>query len=150
MEKSYHSDNLKDTKKFAEQVANWIRKKEFKQQALVVALVGDLGAGKTTFVQHLGKVLGVEEKILSPTFVILKKFSPKESSFNTLYHIDCYRTEKPEELLKLNFEEIISDPNNLVIIEWADKIKSILPNHYLKLNFEVTGKGKRKIKTEII
>lgn len=150
MKKSYHSDNLKDTKKFAEQVADWINEQESKQQALVVALVGDLGAGKTTFVQHLGNTLGVEEKILSPTFVILKKFSLKYSSFDTFYHIDCYRTEKPEELLKLNFEEVVSDPDNLVLIEWADKIESILPNHYLKINFEVTGKGKRKIKTEII
>jgi len=143
--KTYYSENAEETKELANQLAQWIADQELRQEALVLALTGELGAGKTTFVQGLASFLRVEGKILSPTFVILKKFNISVSDFETFYHIDCYRIGNPEEILKLDFKEIVENPKNLVVIEWADKIKSILPEHYLKLNFEVYDKKKRKI-----
>jgi tRNA threonylcarbamoyladenosine biosynthesis protein TsaE len=117
-----------------------------RRSALIIGLEGDLGGGKTTFVQGFAKGLGIKEKILSPTFVILKKFSiPKffitpraeEPKFKIFYHIDCYRIQGSQELLDLGFREIISDPKNIVIIEWADRVLEILPKDtiFLKFNF---------------
>ncbi len=149
MKKTYHSENLTEAEELAKQVAQWIVEQK-KEKALVLALVGELGSGKTTFVQNLAEALGIKEKVLSPTYLILKKFDFPQSSFTTFYHIDCYRIEEPEELLKLGFEEIVNNPENVVVIEWADKIRSVLPDHYLKLNFEVTGEEKRKINIKSI
>ena len=144
MKKTYYSENLNDTEKLAEQIAEWATEQKLNKQASVIALEGELGSGKTTFVQSLGKKLGIEKKILSPTFVILKKFKLNKT-FDKFYHIDCYRIETPEELLKLDFKEIVNDPDNIVIIEWADKVKSILPDNYLKLKFKVQGKNEREV-----
>lgn len=149
MKKTHHSKNLEETEELAQRVARWIVKQKPNQKALVLALTGKLGSGKTTFVQDLAQSLGVEEKILSPTFVILKKFDLPSLNFETFYHVDCYRIEDPEELLKLGFEEIVQDPQNVVVIEWADKVKSTLPSHYLKLDFEVEGR-ERKINIKSI
>jgi len=119
--------------------------------AIIIGLDGDLGGGKTTFVQGFAKGLGIKEKILSPTFVILKKFSIppttrlREHEFKTFYHIDCYRLEDPKDILDLGFKEIISNPENIIIIEWADKIKKILPKQAIILKFEFIDEKTRKI-----
>ncbi|KPJ54730.1 hypothetical protein AMJ47_03795 [Parcubacteria bacterium DG_72] len=109
-----------------------------KEHAFVIALKGDLGGGKTTFIQGMAKGLGIKEKILSPTFNILKKYG-------NFYHFDCYRIEKPKEILDLGFKKIIQDPKNIVVVEWADKIKKIIPKHALWLNFKFVDKSKREI-----
>ena len=122
--------------------------------AIVIGLEGDLGGGKTTFVQGFAKGLGIKEKILSPTFVILKKFSIPDSSsiiysrehkFKTFYHIDCYRLGNPKDILVLRFNEIISNPENIIVIEWADKIKKILPKEAIILKFKFIDEKTRKI-----
>lgn len=142
---NFKSESAQQTKKFARQIAQYFVQQGPGSQATVLALKGELGSGKTTFVQGFAKDLGVDEKILSPTFVVLKKFS-LDRKFETLYHIDCYRIEQPQEILDLNFKKIVRDPQNLLVIEWADKIKTILPDCYWKLSFEVKGKQQRSIK----
>ncbi len=107
------------------------------KNVLVIGLEGDLGSGKTTFVQGLAKGLGIKDKITSPTFVIIKKYS-------FLYHIDCYRI-KDKDLLELDFNEIIKTPGNLIIIEWAERVKKILPKDTLWMKFEYLDKNKRRI-----
>jgi len=114
--------------------------------ALVLALEGEMGGGKTTFLQGFAKGLGVKEKILSPTFVILKRFKIKDLRFKFFYHIDCYRIEKPQEILDLGFQEIISNPKNIVAIEWSDRVRRIIPRDSLIIKFELANKNKRKIK----
>jgi len=110
-----------------------------------------LGGGKTTFLQGFAKKLGIKEKILSPTFVIMRKFKIRENScpnsckFVGFYHIDCYRIEKPKEILDLGFREIIQDPQNIMAIEWAEKIKKILPKNTLWINFKFISQAKREI-----
>ena len=130
--------SAKETKKLAVRlIKDFIGAK--RKNALVFGLSGELGAGKTTFIQGLAKALGVKERILSPTFVIMKHF-------NNFYHIDCYRINKPAELKELDLEEILKNPKNIIVIEWAEKVKSILPMETIWLEFEHLGKDKRKIK----
>lgn len=103
--------------------------------AVVLALAGDLGAGKTTFVQGFARALGIKSRIISPTFLILKRYALRASRFANLYHIDAYRLNSPKELLDLDFKKIISDPRNIVLIEWADKIKNLLPRDIILIKF---------------
>jgi tRNA threonylcarbamoyladenosine biosynthesis protein TsaE len=93
--------------------------------------------------------LGVKEKILSPTFIILKKFKIQsanwQTKFKNFYHIDCYRIEKPKEILDLGFKKIISNPKNIVAIEWSDRIGKILPKNIIMIKFQFVSKTTRKI-----
>lgn len=136
-----------------------------RKRALVIGLVGDLGGGKTTFLQGLAIGLGIKKRILSPTFVIMKKFKVPASAssfakasedkkasagkqslkFKVFYHIDCYRIKSPKEILNLGFKEIISDSKNIVVIEWADRIRTILPRSTILIKFNFIDKHTRKI-----
>jgi len=136
--------NPSQTKKAGEFLAKEISKTNFRK-SIVLALVGDLGGGKTTFVKGLAKGFGIKEKILSPTFVILKRFKISGSMFQNFYHIDCYRLQKPKEILPLGFKKIVSNPRNFVVIEWAEKLKKILPKKVFKINFKFVGKNIRRI-----
>jgi len=107
------------------------------KKAIVIGLEGDLGSGKTTFVQGIAKGLGIKGKITSPTFVIMRKY-------DFLYHIDCYRI-KSKDLLELDFKEIIKQSGNIVVIEWAERIKKVLPKDVIWMKFEYLDKDKRKI-----
>ena len=127
------TENAKETQKVGEILAQEIKKG---QKALIIGLEGELGSGKTTFIQGLAKGLKIKERITSPTFVIIKKIG-------WFYHIDCYRV-KSKDLLDLGFREIISQPN-LVVIEWAEKIKKILPKNTFWIKFEYLDKNKRKM-----
>ena len=114
-------------------------------RAVVFGLRGDLGAGKTTFLQGFAKGLGIKEKIISPTFVIMNRFDIKKGSFRNFYHLDCYRIEKAKEMENLDFEEIINNPKNIVCIEWPEKIKSILPKDIILIKFKILEGDKREI-----
>lgn len=130
--------SFKETKKLAGLLAREISKTRFKSKdALVIALHGNLGAGKTTFVQGFLRGLGVKSKITSPTFVIVKSYKVKSYK---VYHIDCYRIKKPTELVLLGIKEIFSPPaggpKNIVLIEWPERIKKLLPKNIFKINFK--------------
>ena len=105
-----------------------------KKGPLVLALRGDLGAGKTTFTQSFAKALGVKKRILSPTFLIMKRFPLQGGNLQNLYHIDAYRI-KAQDLKKLNVSEILKGPS-IVLIEWADRVKEILPKGTIWIRFE--------------
>lgn len=155
MKKEYLTKNPEQTKKLGERLAKEILRKKNKKTAFVIGLEGELGSGKTTFLQGFAKGLGIKQKILSPTFVILKNFKitkiknqkprTKNLRFENFYHLDCYRIEKPREILALGFKEIISNPENVAAIEWASKIKKILPKNTLILKFEFIDKKRRSI-----
>lgn len=138
----YTSKSLEDTKDFAKKFVNFLHAEE---DAIVVALVGDLGSGKTTFSQLVGEALGVRDGIQSPTFLIEKIYELHDKPWKHLVHIDAYRLEKSEELLHLGWKEIISRPDNLVLIEWADKVVDILPPDTLKLSFTFVDETTREI-----
>lgn len=119
--------------------------------ATVVGLFGDLGSGKTTFTQSLGKHLGIKEVMTSPTFVIEKIYLLKNHSeefpvaFTRLIHIDAYRLEKGEELQSLGFAELLKDPQNLILIEWPERVVDILPPKMVKINFKFVSEFEREI-----
>lgn len=137
--------SARETQKLAADLIKQLSKKKVKG-ALILGLVGELGAGKTTFIQGMAKALKIKERILSPTFVIMKHFNILTfKHFNYFYHIDCYRIEEAKELLTLGLKEIIKDPKNLVVIEWAEKIKKILPKDTVWIEFGHLGSDKRKI-----
>lgn len=101
----------------------------------IIALSGNLGSGKTTFTQALGKALGVKELISSPTFVILQEFSTTQSPKLIFYHLDLYRTRSFREVKALGITDWWGHPKTITVIEWAEKIKKYLPDKtiYLKL-----------------
>lgn len=130
--------SFRQTQKLGEKIAKNILKTRTRSRATVLGLVGGLGGGKTTFLQGFAKGLSVKEKITSPTFVIMKRFK-------NFYHIDCYRIEKPKEILDIGFKKIISDPKNIVAVEWADKIKKIMPKGIIWVKFDFINAKTRKI-----
>jgi tRNA threonylcarbamoyladenosine biosynthesis protein TsaE len=137
MEK-FITQSPKETERLGEKIGKRISQIRLKNQAQIIALEGDLGGGKTTFLKGLAKGMGIKEKILSHTFLLIRKFQ-------NFYHIDCYRIKKPSEILKLGFRKIVKDPQNIVAIEWAERIKGILPRKILKIKFKILGKKKREI-----
>ena len=142
------TQTAKETQKTAEILAEEILKMPSRKKAVVLALIGNLGGGKTTFLQGFAKGLGIKEKINSPTFVIMKRFNLACRQAGNFYHFDCYRTQKAKDILDLGFQEIISNPKNIVAIEWADRIKSLLPKDRIMIHFELIGKNKKIIFTE--
>lgn len=138
-------NNTQQMQKMGKDLAERILKGDSKK-ALIIGLEGELGSGKTTFIQGLAKGLGIKEHITSPTFVIMKKYN---FSKGKLYHIDCYRIDL-KDLIELDFKEIINNPKNIVVIEWAEKVKDILPNNIIWMKFEYIDKNKRKLVYEEI
>lgn len=108
-------------------------------QALIVALSGEFGAGKTTFVQGMAEALGVKEKVTSPTFVIEKAYELEHQAFSRLIHIDAYRLKGSHELEVLGWKEIVRDPGNLILIEWPERVAACIPPDALRLSFSGSG-----------
>lgn len=104
--------------------------------ACIVALSGPLGAGKTTLAQTIAKILRAKNSVVSPTFVIMKKYKIIDKKFKNLIHIDAYRLKSGEELNRLGFEEIKKDKNNLIIIEWPDIVGSTIPKNVIKVEID--------------
>lgn len=131
------------TQKFAAGLAKKILKQPVKN-TVVLALSGELGSGKTTFVQGFMKGLGIKHHIASPTFIIFRKHKMEGMRFGYVYHFDLYRIQKAKEILGLGFRKIINPPaggpQNIVLIEWPEKIKNVLPKDAMWIEF---GHGKR-------
>jgi tRNA threonylcarbamoyladenosine biosynthesis protein TsaE len=139
MAETFLVQNKKQTEGLAKMLAKEILKhKNNKKQSLVFGFVGNLGAGKTTFIQSFAKGLGVKSRLTSPTFVLMKKYG-------NLFHLDCYRIKDYKDIMALDFAETINDPKNIVVIEWAEKIKKILPKDTVWIKFKILAKDKRKI-----
>ena len=113
----------------------------------VFALVGDLGAGKTTFSRFFLRALGVTESVTSPTFVIMKNYPLTHPQFARAYHMDCYRLKNNDELAPLGFVEILADKKNIVLIEWADRIRDAVPPEAIWIDFAHAGEADRMITT---
>lgn len=122
-------------------------------RATIIALSGDLGAGKTTLVQHIARHLGIADTIQSPTFVILKSYVPLETSpigrqttnYKLFTHIDAYRLDSKEELLKINWQNYAANPDNLICIEWPEQVEGLLPDDVLSVTLEHVSETQRRI-----
>lgn len=129
----YTTNSEKETNSLAEKLAQSLHGNIF-------ALTGELGAGKTIFVQGFAKGLGIREKIISPTFVLIRQHKIPHTE-KTFYHIDLYRI---EDISNLGFQEILSNPNHIVLIEWAEKMKN-LPKNTIKISIQKEDRNKRMI-----
>lgn len=109
---------------------------ELPDAALVFALHGDLGSGKTAFVQGIARALGISRSVTSPTFVIEKRYDiEKPLRFTSLVHIDAYRFKEGRDMRGIKWEETVANPNNLVFLEWPDIVADALPNTSIPLRF---------------
>jgi len=123
----YEVKSLGETRKVAEGLVNSLVPKT--DGSTVVGLYGNLGAGKTAFTKYIASILGIEETITSPTFVIEKIYELSNQKFTHLIHIDAYRLKDSSELLHLGWKEIIADRNNLILIEWPEIVMDAMPEH---------------------
>lgn len=149
LKKQIITKSSRETKDVAKKmIKEWLELNANKN--LVICLEGNLGGGKTTFVQGLAEGLGIKEIVNSPTFLIMKKYTaPRNKTAGkkyNLYHFDCYRISSYQEILDLGFEEIISGKNNIIAIEWPGKIKEILPKERIDIKFEFVNEKTRRIK----
>lgn len=143
------SHSLADTKKAATEVLLVLKRyKVGGAKAIVVGLKGDLGSGKTTFSQSIAEVLGVIEQVTSPTFVIEKIYTAKDSDFKKFVHIDAYRLEDGHELNVLDFKRLIEDEQNLIFIEWPERVADILPLDTFYISFTFVDENTRMISYE--
>lgn len=126
---------------FAATLAGQISAEPVRKHAKVIALVGNLGAGKTTFAQGFLKALGVRRRIISPTFLIIRPYDIKAGGYSRAFHLDCYRLHKTEELLSLGLREILKNPTNIVLIEWPELVKKELPKDARWIQIEHPEKG---------
>ncbi len=135
--------NLDETRAFAESVLS-LAVAAKGEGATVIALHGDLGAGKTTLTQYIARALGVKEDVQSPTFVIQKSYNISKGEFKRLVHIDAYRIEKPEEFNALRIEETLRDGDSLVIVEWPKQGGEHFASPTLEVFLEVVDENTRK------
>ncbi len=116
------------------------------EKATVVGLYGELGAGKTAFVQAIAKMLDIKRKVNSPTFVIMRRYALKHPKYKNLFHLDAYRLKNEKELLHLGWKEIIANPRHLVFIEWPENVIKAMPKKHHKISISHTKEGHRKLK----
>ena len=129
----------------AQNISDSVRSRE---GALVIALQGELGAGKTTFVQGFADGLGIKKGILSPTFVLVKRFLVRRGEFRHFFHIDFYRLRGKDEVKNLGLKDIFTNRSNVVAVEWPNRILELLPKDTLWIEFE-HGKGEEERKIKI-
>ena len=158
------SKNIVDTQKIAQILVEKILNTKANKSAVVVALEGELGAGKTVLVKGIAKALGIKAHITSPTFVLLKQYKipskakslkskvtritglrPSTLDLRQLIHIDAYRLKDYQALVAIGVKEIISDPKNIVLIEWSERVKPILPSKKIKVHIDHVGESQRRI-----
>ncbi|MBM3283967.1 tRNA (adenosine(37)-N6)-threonylcarbamoyltransferase complex ATPase subunit type 1 TsaE [Candidatus Gottesmanbacteria bacterium] len=141
----YISESYNQTRHLGRQLAAGCRGGE------VLCLYGDLGSGKTTFIQGLINFFLPGKRILSPTFIIVRHYYAIHPSIKNIYHVDLYRTSKIEEIIDTGISEFIQKPDNIIVaVEWADKLAHLLPAGRIDVNFSILSANKREIKIDRI
>jgi len=135
-----------ETRVIARELAKKLSSKRPKSTALVVGFTGELGTGKTTFIKSFIRSMGVRKKITSPTFLIVRRFNIKHGGFENIYHVDAYRIKGGRELSAVGADEIFNSPKNIVLVEWADRVKDVLPKSTIWVKFKY---GKERNEREI-
>ena len=146
--KTFISKSPEETINFALNFASQLQGGE------ILALHGDLGSGKTTFTKGLAEGLKISETITSPTFVLLKEYKTQPKlhlggvSDRFLVHIDAYRAESIEDIKSVGIEDYLNRSDVILVIEWAEKIKDILPGNVININFSQGEENERKIQID--
>lgn len=120
-------------------------------RATIMSLTGNLGAGKTTFVQTLGQLLKIRERLLSPTFVFIHEHVIENPTFpfRKLIHVDAYRIDDQETLDAIRLTDYLKHPENLVVIEWGEKIAKWLPSPQLVIEFAHYKSTIRRVRVKL-
>lgn len=135
MERVVQSDGPEETMRLGEALAQELRDGE------VVALVGELGAGKTTLVQGIAQGLFVRDIVLSPSFVLARSYRGRL----LLHHLDAYRITRPEELWEVGLTELLPPDEGVTVVEWADRIEPLIPKGTLWVHLELLPDDRRRI-----
>ncbi len=128
------TQNAGETKAFGRDLAKSLKNHD------IIALSGELGAGKTTFIQGIAEGLGITDYVTSPSFTLINEYKGKYS----LYHIDLYRLEELEQIRDLGIEDYF-EKDGIIIIEWAERMKELLPKKVRKIKLEIISENERRI-----
>lgn len=139
MDKTVTTNSFEETQKVGEEFSVLLKGGD------ILCLKGDLGAGKTTFMQGLAKGLGVKQRIISPTFIIVRTYNISRKDSSHLYHIDLYRTESVADMESVGLQEILEQKDAIVAIEWAEKLGPLQPKKRWELRFTPLTGEQRKI-----
>lgn len=143
MQKLFKTNSVEETYQVAHEFLS-----EF--EGNIIALFGDLGSGKTTFTQGIGKTVGITQRINSPTFILMRRYEiPQNTKWDYLFHVDLYRLNSKKEIEELGILDLMSDKKNLFVIEWAEKMKELFPEttQYFELyNKDDISEGMREIR----
>lgn len=143
------SKSLIETCQIAKDILAKISNKK-SDKATILLLEGDLGSGKTTFTQALAQELGVKNQLTSPTFVLMKKYSTREASakwVKNLIHIDAYRLNSGQDLVNLGWAELVANPDNLIVLEWPERVADLWRGTELKIKFKFVDENTREIES---
>ena len=140
METTFISTSYEETREIAKKFTDKLEK------GTTICLYGELAAGKTTFTQGIGQSIGID-RLVSPTFLIMRQYPvTNHPIIKTLFHLDLYRLNSIEDIKAFDVEEIWSDPESLLIIEWPEKFKEYLPKTRYDIFFKANGENEREIK----
>ena len=146
-----HMNILSKNPKMTASIGEYLAKEilgSSRKNAFVIALHGDLGSGKTTFTKGFMKGLSIQERVQSPTFVLMKRFlipQKKKSQFLRAIHIDCYRLKNQRSAEKIGIKDDCKNSENIILIEWAERIQKLIPKDHLSISFDHVSKNERKI-----
>ena len=131
---------LTETQALADRVVEVLRKVGWSgDRAVVLGLSGDLGAGKTAFVQCAAKALGVTDTVTSSSFVLRSDYTTTDTVFKHLIHLDAYRLENGAELDTVGWDAVLAQPHTLLIVEWAEQVTDRLPDDVFSVTISTDG-----------
>jgi tRNA threonylcarbamoyladenosine biosynthesis protein TsaE len=141
------SNSPEETQIFAKKVVTKLMSDERERgTATIIALKGNLGAGKTVFVKGVAELLGVAETVTSPTYVIVKKYLlPEASPWREVVHIDAYRLEGEKDLMFIDWNGLATNPYNLILLEWPEQVGLGVPERAVWIEIEAVDEERRKI-----
>jgi tRNA threonylcarbamoyladenosine biosynthesis protein TsaE len=125
----------KETEAIAEKLIAGLDSVFKKNGTVVLALDGDLGAGKTTFTKGIFSALKIKGRAVSPTFIIVRKKKPGVKNLKNVFHMDAYRIKNLDELEAIGFFKMIKEPMSLVVVEWASNIRKAIPKGAIWVGF---------------
>jgi tRNA threonylcarbamoyladenosine biosynthesis protein TsaE len=143
----YRTKTARETAQIGQKLATSLNTRKGIEEATVLCLYGDLGSGKTTFTQGFARGLGFANRLLSPTFIIVRRYDLSSGS-RFLYHVDLYRTKSLYDIENIGFAEMVKDPGAFVIIEWAERLGDLKPAGCIDIHFALNSDGSHSIHLE--
>lgn len=141
------TQSAEETCNLGEKIGNYLKKQPNVNTACILLLQGELGSGKTTFMQGVAKGLGIPHRLVSPTYILVKEYEINEGNYQKLYHIDLYRLTKMRETDMMQFADIFANSNAICAVEWPERLDTKLASA-VNVQFFVAGENSRRIRIE--